>query len=146
MIRAITAQDAPSVHAIITQSLGYDCELSVVERRIVALSADERCISLVHEDEETGEVDGFIHALRYDTLHSEGGWDVISLAVAPQAQGRGVGRRLLAACEQEVLRRGGSYVRLNSRVARTKAHGFYEHVGYVCDKLQKRFIRKLGDR
>ena len=87
---------------------------------------------------------GFIHALRYDTLHSEGGWDVVSLAVVPAWQSRGIGRKLLEALEERVLAGGGSYVRLNSRVERTEAHGFYEHLGYDCDKTQKRFIKHLS--
>ena len=136
-------EDAPYVHQAIVQALGYTCAQSVVERRIEELQDARGCISLVGKDDASGEVCGFIHALRYDTLHSEGGWDVVSLAVVPSWQGRGVGRQLLEALEAEVRTRGGTYVRLNSRVERTDAHGFYEHVGYTCDKLQKRFIRRL---
>ena len=55
----------------------------------MALAGSEHCISLVWQDDQTGQVCGFIHALRYDTLHNEGGWDVVSLAVAPELQGRG---------------------------------------------------------
>ena len=79
------------------------------------------------------------------TLHNEGGWDVVSLAVAPELQGRGIGKQLLAAVEERVRADSGTFVRLNSRVERTDAHGFYEHLGYTCDKLQKRFIKRLGD-
>ena len=144
MIRNIEPADAAAVWEVITRSLGYSCEEDVVSRRIGELAGDPRCITLVWEDEAAGRACGFIHALRYDTLHSEGGWDVISLAVVPERQGSGVGRALLAALEAEVRARGGSYVRLNSRVERTEAHGFYEHLGYDCDKLQKRFIKRLA--
>ena len=142
MIRPVEPQDAASLHEIFTTSLGYSCTPEVIGERIDELRGDPRFVSLVCEDENSS-VQGFIHAMRYDTLHSLGGWDVISLAVAPSEQGKGIGRQLLEACEQEILSRGGTYVRLNSRVERTEAHGFYEHVGYTCDKLQKRFIRRL---
>ena len=144
MIRAAVPADAPGVWEAITQSLKYTCELTTVEQRIATLAGDSHCLSLVYEDDATGQVVGFIHALRYDTLHSEGGWDVVSLAVVPAWQGRGVGRQLLEALESRVLASGGSYVRLNSRVERTEAHGFYEHLGYDCDKTQKRFIKHLS--
>ena len=144
MIRKIAAQDALGVWEIITRSLGYTCEQDVVSRRITQLAGDEHYLSLVCVDDATGAVRGFLHALRYDTLHSEGGWDVISLAVLPEEQGSGVGKALLAAFEQQVQQNGGRYVRLNSRVQREDAHGFYEHLGYTCDKLQKRFIKRLG--
>ncbi|PQD25917.1 GNAT family N-acetyltransferase, partial [Enterococcus faecalis] len=32
---------------------------------------------------------------------------------------------------------------LNSGEQRTAAHQFYEHIGYVSDKKQKRFIKYL---
>jgi ribosomal protein S18 acetylase RimI-like enzyme len=89
------------------------------------------------------KVEGFLHACRYETLHRPGGWDVISLAVLPEAQGSGVGTELLTHFEDEARRLGGTYVRLNSRVERTAAHAFYEHRGYLCDKTQKRFIKQF---
>ena len=33
------------------------------------------------------------------------------------------------------------FIRLNSAEVRTEAHKFYENIGYVCDKTQKRFIK-----
>ena len=145
MIRTPTPQDAPALWGIFTESLGYACTEDVIRKQIDALGGNEHCISLVWQDDETGRVGGFIHALRYDTLHNVGGWDVVSLAVAPDLQGRGIGRQLLAALEARVRAGTGTFVRLNSRVERTDAHGFYEHLGYTCDKLQKRFIKQLGD-
>ena len=34
-----------------------------------------------------------------------------------------------------------SFIRLNSALKREEAHKFYEHIGYTCDKVQKRFIK-----
>lgn len=143
MIRTMCDQDAPAVHEIITSSLGYSCDEDVVRANINELASDDHYLSLVCEDDETHQVVGFLHAARYDTLHKRGGWDVISLAVLPSRQGEGHGRDLLDAFEQEVRKRGGRYIRLNSRVERVKAHRFYEHLGYDCDKQQKRFIKQL---
>ena len=144
MIRNASREDAQAIHAILVASLRYEsCELDVVRQRIGELSGDDRCISLVWVDDATGEVEGFIHALRYDTLHSEGGWDVVTLGVSPRSQGRGIGRALLARLEDIARDRGGRFVRLNSSMSRTAAHQFYEHIGYTCDKVQKHFVRKL---
>lgn len=143
MIRKMESADAPAVWQIITRSLGYDCSLETVEQRIRALADDAHYLSLVMVNDDRGQVEGFLHACRYETLHRQGGWDVISLAVIPEAQGSGVGTELLAHFEEETKRLGGTYVRLNSRVERTAAHAFYEHRGYTCDKTQKRFIKLL---
>ncbi len=143
MIRRMEVTDAPAVWQIITRSLGYDCSLETVERRIGTLAPDTHYLSLVWVNEGSQKVEGFLHACRYETLHRPGGWDVISLAVLPEAQGSGVGTELLAHFEDEARRLGGTYVRLNSRVERTSAHAFYEHRGYLCDKTQKRFIKQF---
>ncbi len=144
MIRFVSVEDAQAIQQIVVSSLRYEyCTVDVVRRRIAELSGDDRCVSLVWADDKTGEVQGFIHALRFDTLHSEGGWDVVTLAVAPESQGQGIGRALLERLEDEVRERGGRFVRLNSNVTRTEAHQFYEHIGYTCDKVQKHFVREL---
>ena len=78
-----------------------------------------------------------------DTMGSLIIYAVIALAVLPGAQGRGIGRRLLEACEGHVRASGGTFVRLNSRMERTEAHGFYEHLGYACPKVQKYFRKRL---
>ena len=146
MIRPIQPEDAPAVCEIFVRSLGYeDCTTEVVRQRIDELGTDERSISLVWVDEATAQVRGFIHALRYDTLHNLGGWDVISLAVAPDAQGQGIGQALLRATEDEAVRRGGAFIRLNSSLKRTQAHAFYEHLGYTSLKTQKHFIKRIGE-
>ena len=144
LIRVMCAGDAPAVCSIFVTSLGYDdCTTDVVGRQIERLAADPQHIALVWTDEETGKVQGFIHAERYDTLHNVGGWNVIALAVALDAQGRGIGRALLSACEAKAKARGGTFVRLNSSIKRTGAHRFYEQVGYESNKTQKHFIKRL---
>lgn len=45
--------------------------------------------------------------------------------------------------EDYALKNNISYIRLNSNVRRVEAHKFYESIGYVCDKTQKRLIKKL---
>lgn len=145
MIREMRVEDAAGVTEVFLTSLGYaDSETGVVARRIAELASDPRHFLRVWVDDAGGDVLGFIHAVRYDTLHDEGGWDVIALAVLPVAQGHGIGRQLLAACEDHVRAGGGTFVRLNSRVERTAAHGFYEHLGYACPKVQKYFRKRLA--
>lgn len=144
MIREMRVEDAAGVTEVFLTSLGYaDSREVVVAQRIAELSEDPRHYLRVWADDDTGDVRGFIHAVRYDTLHDKGGWDVIALAVLPGAQGRGIGRQLLEACEAHVRASGGTFVRLNSRMERTEAHGFYEHLGYACPKVQKYFRKRL---
>ena len=142
MIREIQTEDAPAIAAIICESLGYETDGETVGAQIATIASDGHYLSLVWVDDE-GTVVGFIHAVEYQTLHRDGGWDVISLAVARARQGEGIGSELLRGFEERIVQRGASYVRLNSRVERSLAHAFYERRGYTSDKLQKRFIKTL---
>ena len=71
------------------------------------------------------------------------GINILGLAVDSNFQGRGIGKRLMNAIEDYALKNNISFIRLNSNVRRTEAHKFYESIGYVCDKTQKRLIKKL---
>lgn len=142
-MRAMRVEDASAVWDITTRSLGYVCEEHLVASQIEKLVHDPHYLCLVWEDEVSGEVEAFLQAAEYETLHNSGGWDVINLAVIPERQGEGLGRKLLAAFEELAAARGGTFVRLNSRVERTGAHAFYARVGYDSDKVQKHFAKRL---
>lgn len=55
------------------------------------------------------------------------------LAVAPDMHGTGLGRRLVAYGEAQLLARGCPKVNLSVRADSASAIGFYEHLGYVVE-------------
>jgi ribosomal protein S18 acetylase RimI-like enzyme len=57
------------------------------------------------------------------------GW-VYYLAVAPEARGRGLARRMMEACEAWVAERGIKKIQLMVRSDNPEVAGFYEHLGY----------------
>jgi GNAT superfamily N-acetyltransferase len=62
-----------------------------------------------------------IHAIRFGPR----AW-VEELAVHPEWRSRGIGSRLLATAKDWARERGASHLKLDSSVARTEAHRFYE--------------------
>ncbi|MGX7098585.1 GNAT family N-acetyltransferase [Globicatella sanguinis] len=68
---------------------------------------------------------------------------MLGLAVLPTYQGRGIGRKLMAAVESFAKNNQLSFIRLNSADYRHEAHAFYEAIGYRSNKQQKRFIKNL---
>ncbi len=54
----------------------------------------------------------------------------LHIDLAPEAQGSGAGRQLMAALEDELRSRSVASVHLGVDPANTRAHGFYEHLGY----------------
>jgi ribosomal-protein-alanine N-acetyltransferase len=67
--------------------------------------------------------------------------DVMTIAVAPRAQGRGFGRLLLAELEQRAQARGAAHVILEVRADNVAALGLYERSGYAVLSTRRRYYQ-----
>ncbi|WP_314076756.1 GNAT family N-acetyltransferase [uncultured Granulicatella sp.] len=144
MIRNIKIEDAEAIQRICNVSLGYSVSIEIVMRQIQKLSEDvNHHYVYVYEDEKLQKVVGFVHAEVYESLYSYAGLNILGLAVMPEFQGKGIGKELMRYLEVNAKNDSVSFVRLNSADYRVEAHKFYESIGYVCDKTQKRFIKRL---
>ena len=144
MLRNITIFDAQEIQSISNFELGYDVNLDIVKKQIRKLTNDNKHnIIIGFENEQTRKIIGFVHAELYESLYMDTGLNILGLAVDSNFQGQGIGKKLMSAIEDYALKNNISYIRLNSNVRRVEAHKFYESIGYVCDKTQKRLIKKL---
>lgn len=144
MLRDITISDAQEIQRISKIVLGYDVDLDIVKKQIEKLTNDNKHnIIIGFENEQTRKIVGFVHAELYESLYMDTGLNILGLAVDSNFQGQGIGKKLMSAIEDYALKNNISFIRLNSNVRRTEAHKFYESIGYVCDKTQKRLIKKL---
>jgi GNAT superfamily N-acetyltransferase len=140
-VRLMREGDAQAVAELCGQ-LGYPATPSEVLGRFQRLARREDARVFVAEDEDGG-IAGWTHVYVEYLLESDNGAELGGLVVADGSRGRGVGRALLAAAEEWARERGCRYVRVRSKVERTAAHAFYEHVGYVQFKTQKNFRKPL---
>ncbi len=144
MLRDITIFDAQEIQRISKIVLGYDVDLDIVKKQIEKLTNDNKHNVIIgFENEQTRKIIGFVHAELYESLYMDTGLNILGLAVDSNFQGQGIGKKLMSAIEDYALKNNISYIRLNSNVRRIDAHKFYESIGYVCDKTQKRLIKKL---
>ena len=120
MYREINIEDAQEVAKICKVALGYDVDVENVKTQIEKLTNDKK---------------------QHIIIGYELGLNILGLAVNPDFQGRGIGRKLMQRLEQYAVDNNISFIRLNSSLKREDAHNFYEHIGYTCDKVQKRFIK-----
>jgi [ribosomal protein S18]-alanine N-acetyltransferase len=67
--------------------------------------------------------------------------DVMTIAVAPGAQGRGLGRVLLAELEQRAAARGADHVMLEVRADNLAALGLYERSGFTVLSTRRRYYQ-----
>ena len=140
MVRKILKEDAKEVALICQNELNHKTQINIISDRINELSKDDHYFIRVFDD---GNVSGFIQAEEYTLLYGEKGFNIISLAVAKEKQNKGYGKALLKSLEDYAKGCGCTFIRLNSRIERENAHAFYLHLGYECDKTQKRFIKYI---
>jgi ribosomal protein S18 acetylase RimI-like enzyme len=80
----------------------------------------------VHVIEHDGRVQGILVL-----ISEEDSMLLDNIAVSPDAQGRGLGRRLLAFAERSAVASGYSSIKLYTNEAMTKNIGLYSRIGYV---------------
>ncbi|VLE60774.1 acetyltransferase [Streptococcus pneumoniae] len=141
MLRDLQETDVNAICEINQEALGYSFSPEDTASQLAKLSQDSHHFLLGYEDAASHVLLGYVHAEVYELLYSKAGFNILALAVSPQAQGQGIGKSLLQGLEEEARRCGYGFIRLNSANHRLGAHAFYEKVGYACDKMQKRFIR-----
>lgn len=96
--------------------------LGLTPASLAAKAAGETCFVALADDRLVGCV---FAAERADALY------VGRLAVAPDAQGRGIGRRLMIAVERLARRLGKPALELEARVELAGNHAVFRHMGFV---------------
>jgi len=79
---------------------------------------------------------------------TEGNYDLYWIAVDPNSQGGGVGRRLMKHVEEQVSQRGGRMLCLetSSQGGYLRTRSFYEQAGYVEESCIRDFYKPGDDR
>ena len=145
MIRTVQVKDAGHIRDLCYQSLGYDSTLEKVAAQIEKFNLpDSDHFCFVYEEDQTGNILGYVEAEVYESLYSDAGLNILGLAVFPSAQGRGIGRQLMERVEELAKSKHYAFIRLNSASHRKEAHVFYERIGYVGNKTQKRFLKIMN--
>ena len=139
-IRKVEISDAEAIRDISAEGLGYSCDLALVQKKIAGLNEAREAVFVAVVGDG---VIGYIHVERYDVLYFETMANVLGLSVFKAYHKMGVGKALLFAAEDWARQNNIKMMRLNSGINRTDAHGFYEHLGYVSEKDQKRFVKTL---
>ena len=143
MIRNVRPRDAQALVRICKTALKHETDSGTIKQRIEELSRNDSYYIAVYEDAHDHRVLGFIQAERYNLLYAGNGWNIIALAVDPEAQRQGIGKKLLNALEKKASDDQYSFIRLNCNIVREEAHAFYQSMEYTCDKTQKRFIKEI---
>jgi GNAT superfamily N-acetyltransferase len=142
-VRPAEVGDARMIIGLLTE-LGYpDNEVDAVRRRLGDWAEESDSAVLVAE--RGGQLLGLVAVTTIRYLERDGRLGrIVTLVVADSARGQGIGRRLVADAEAMALSHGCVAMEVSSARGRTRAHAFYQSLGYVdkCD-AGARFVRDL---
>jgi GNAT superfamily N-acetyltransferase len=137
----MTVADAPAA-ADLCDQLGYPVEPARLARRFAAVIDHGHASIFVAE--VAGRVVGWIHVAVTPLLEADSGAEILGLVVDRDHRSAGVGGALLAAGEGWARAAGCTALRVRSRIARERAHAFYERSGYTRIKTQHAFEKSWG--
>ncbi|RHW52468.1 GNAT family N-acetyltransferase [Lactobacillus bombicola] len=144
MIRNAKVSDADAIQKLNQAELGYDYAIEKTAANLKKLLSDSRHhLLLVFEDNATKKVVAYLHAELYEEIYFDPMYNILALAVSHSYQQQGIGTKLMGELEKRAISHGINEIRLNSGEQRIKAHQFYEKLGYITNKKQKRFGKKL---
>ena len=128
-IRDGKLSDAADLAALMCE-LGYETTGAEMESRLISILKDLRYKTLValNDDKICGMI-GTVSASNY--LHNDLTGRIIALVVSRESRRRGIGARLIAEAEKNLIQRGITRVTVTARFEREKAHQFYEKLGYA---------------
>jgi GNAT superfamily N-acetyltransferase len=139
-IRRALREDAAALVSL-SEQLGYPTTAGEIEGRLASILSDPDQIVLVAEAE--GQAIAWIQGATVQTVESERSVEILGLVVEEKRRSAGVGRELLGRAEAWARKKGARRVMVRSNVIRTRAHAFYQRLGYEITKTQHAFRKKL---
>lgn len=140
-VRVATERDAVSI-AKLAGELGYPSTPEDIARRMRNLEPRSRHTVLVAES-ASGEVIGWAHISVNDLIEGDTRAELNGLVVGEGHRNLGAGALLLEQAEGWARALGCHALNVRSNVIRTRAHHFYEKMGYENYKTQKAFRKIL---
>jgi GNAT superfamily N-acetyltransferase len=141
-VRLAAPEDAERIRQL-SEELGYPSTAAETLRRLLEISSNpEHAIFVV---EVSGAVVGWIHVLVNHSLLTDTPAEIAGLVIDEGRRGRGLGRVLMDRAERWARDKRCPSVRLRSNVVRSRAHAFYERLGYQVIKTQKAFSKDLAE-
>jgi ribosomal protein S18 acetylase RimI-like enzyme len=146
-IRAVEPRDLAQLETLLHASSSFTPEEVATALEVIdeALSGDDDYIVNVLQNEQ-GEAIGY--ECHGPTPLTAGTYDLYWIAVDPGAQKRGFGRRLLAAAEEDVARRGGRLllIETSSQPGYAPTVQFYKRNGYRLEARIHDFYKPGDDK
>jgi ribosomal protein S18 acetylase RimI-like enzyme len=144
-VRPLRAEDRPQIEKLLRASHNFTAEEKATALDLIdeALGGDpEYLVNVLQNSEIAG------YECHGPTPLTEGTFDLYWIVVDPQAQKRGYGRLLLRAAEEDIARRGGRLllIETSSQPSYDNTVRFYKRNGYRLEARIHNFYRPGDDK
>jgi GNAT superfamily N-acetyltransferase len=129
--------------AALTGALGYPVDADEVAHRWAHIREPGGGVILVAVDPDDRPI-GWIHVSRMATLEMSDAALIGGLVVDSRRRGERIGAALVTTAEAWARERGARRIVVRSRSTRTRAHRFYERLGYAPVKVSHVFEKPIG--
>jgi PhnO protein len=130
-IRAADASDSSGVKLLLEELEGRAFYQDIFSRIYTEYLEAPLTLLYVAVQSET-EMVGFISCKGQSLLHHEGlVFEIQELVVTAAHQGKGLGRKLIAALKPDLEKLGAISLEVTSNKRRKEAHAFYQSVGFL---------------
>jgi len=141
MCRTYESEDAAALEQLLNQ-LGYCLSAAAIEKNVAAIR--NRAGEVFVKDLD-GRVVGCVNAVLDSRLAEGTHGEIATLVVLDGYRGHGIGRELVTHAERWLAGRVGS-MRVRANAIRSRAHRFYQQLGYRETKTQKVFFKEIRQR
>jgi ribosomal protein S18 acetylase RimI-like enzyme len=99
--------------------------------------------SKVFVAKENNNLIGYIQLMPDLHIGKEPYLEIVQILVAENYRSAGIGKELFEKSKEYARELGLSILKLNTRVQRSRAHVFYERLGFELEKVSKFYMMKL---
>lgn len=143
IIREALLSDSNELVALCGQ-LGYQTGESELVQRLSHILA-EKSEKVFLAINSINQVLGWIHVFKATRLEVPVFAEIGGLVVDEEFRGKNIGKRLLNKAEDWAKSQSIGTMRIRSNMIRTEAHRFYLEQGYILEKQQQVFTKKLDE-
>ena len=130
-IRVADASDSSGVKLLLEELEGRAFDEDIFSR-IYTEYLEAHLTLIFVATQEDREIIGFISCKSQSLLHHEGlVFEIQELVVTAAHQGKGLGRKLVAALKPDLEKLGAISLEVTSNKRRKEAHAFYQSVGFL---------------
>ncbi len=139
-IRKAEILDSKAI-AILSSQLGYKSNSNDIKNRLIeVLRKKDNCVLVAMENER---IIGWIHGFHSLRVESDSFVEIGGLVVDENWRKKGIGKKLVERINKWAELRKCDKVRVRSNKIRKESRIFYESIGFILNKTQEIFDKKI---